>query len=71
MSSRTQALSARELEILELLADGLSNKEIAERSFVSQATVKTHLVHIFSKLGAESRTQAISIALERRLIRAH
>lgn len=71
MSSRTQALSARELEILELLADGLSNKEIAERSFVSQATVKTHLVHIFNKLGAESRTQAISIALERRLIRAH
>ncbi len=69
LSDTSPALSERELEILEYLARGHSNKEIAAQLFVSQATVKTHLVHIYTKLGADSRTQAVSVALERKLIR--
>ena len=63
------SLSAREAEVLSLAADGLSNEQIASRLFISQATVKSHLVHIFSKLGAESRTAAVATALHRGLIR--
>ncbi len=69
LSDPSPALSERELEILEYLARGQSNKEIAAQLFVSQATVKTHLVHIYTKLGVDSRTQAVSVALERKLIR--
>ena len=61
-------LTKRELEILELIAAGLSNKEIAEKSFVSENTVKTHLSRVFDKLGARRRTQAVQIGKELRLI---
>ncbi|WP_031171541.1 response regulator [Streptosporangium roseum] len=63
------ALSAREVEILELLASGAGNREIARRLFITEATVKTHLVHIYSKLGVDTRTAAVTAAVERRLIR--
>ncbi|HEX5562091.1 MAG TPA: response regulator transcription factor [Nocardioidaceae bacterium] len=63
------ALSARELEVLGSVAEGLSNEAIGRRMFLSQATVKSHLVHVFSKLGVESRTAAVAAARERRLIR--
>ncbi|NUT96829.1 MAG: response regulator transcription factor [Saccharothrix sp.] len=63
------ALSKREVEILDHLARGLSNREIAKALFISEATVKTHLVRIFDKLGVETRTAAVTTAVERKLIR--
>ncbi|USX56087.1 response regulator transcription factor [Lentzea sp. HUAS12] len=62
-------LSKREVQILEHLARGLSNREIAKALFISEATVKTHLVRIFAKLGVETRTAAVTTAVERKLIR--
>lgn len=56
------SLSAREIEVLQLVADGASNAEIARRLYVTDATVKSHLVHVFSKLGVSSRTAAVSTA---------
>ncbi len=53
-------LTPRELQILELIAGGLSNKEIAERLFVSENTVKTHSKRLFEKLNARRRTQAVA-----------
>ncbi len=61
-------ITPRELEILQLIAEGLSNKEIATRVFVSENTVKTHSSRVFDKLGARRRTQAVQIAKELRLI---
>ena len=61
-------ITPRELEVLQLIADGLSNKEIAVRVFVSENTIKTHLSRVFDKLGARRRTQAVQIAKECRLI---
>jgi DNA-binding CsgD family transcriptional regulator len=61
-------LTPRELEILEFIAQGLSNKEIAERAFVSENTVKTHSSRVFDKLGAQRRTQAVQRGKELRLI---
>ena len=61
-------ITPRELEILELIAQGLSNKEIAERAFVSENTVKTHSSRVFDKLGAKRRTQAVQLGKELRLI---
>lgn len=61
-------LTPRELEILELIAAGLSNREIAEQVFVSENTVKTHLSRVFDKLGARRRTQAVQLGKELRLI---
>ena len=61
-------ITPRELEILELIAQGLSNKEIADRVFVSENTVKTHSSRVFDKLGARRRTQAVQLAKEWRLI---
>ena len=61
-------VTKRELEILELIAAGLSNKEIAERIFVSENTVKTHSSRLFEKLGARRRTQAVQIGKERGLL---
>lgn len=61
-------LTARELEVLELMAEGMSNKELAERLFVSENTVKTHLSRVFDKLGARRRTQAVQFGKEQRLI---
>jgi len=63
------ALSAREIEVLELVALGRTNKEIARILHLSEATVKTHLVHSFSKLGVEARTEAVTVALDRGIIR--
>jgi DNA-binding NarL/FixJ family response regulator len=64
-----EALSPRELEILGAVARGLSNKEIGRQLYVSEATVKTHLLRVFSKLGVDDRTAAVTIALERGIIR--
>ena len=61
-------MTPRELEILELIAAGLSNREIAERVFVSENTVKTHSSRVFEKLGARRRTQAVQRAKEFGLI---
>jgi len=55
-------LSARELEVLTLVAEGFTNREIGDRLFVSVATVKTHMEHILAKLGATTRTQAVLLA---------
>jgi len=68
--SKLQSLgiTPRELEILQLIAEGLSNKEIAERVFVSENTVKTHSSRVFDKLGARRRTQAVQLGKELRLI---
>jgi DNA-binding CsgD family transcriptional regulator len=57
-------ITRRELEILELIAQGLSNREIAERLFVSENTVKTHSSRVFDKLGARRRTQAVQLGKE-------
>jgi DNA-binding NarL/FixJ family response regulator len=64
-----EALSPRELEILQAVARGLSNKDIGRRLYVSEATVKTHLLRVFSKLGVDDRTAAVTVALERGIIR--
>lgn len=64
-----EALSTREVEVLLEVADGLSNKEIGRTLHISEATVKTHLLHIFAKLGVEDRTAAVTVALERGIIR--
>ena len=55
-------LSARELEVLQLMADGLSNQQIAERLFVSLNTIKTHTSNLFIKMEVERRTQAVDMA---------
>ena len=62
------AITPRELEILELIAAGLSNREIAEKAFVSENTVKTHTSRLLSKLGARRRTQAVQLGKEFGLI---
>ncbi len=61
-------ITPRELEILQAMADGLSNREIGERLFVSENTVKTHAARLFSKLSAQRRTQAVQLAKEAGLI---
>jgi NarL family two-component system response regulator LiaR len=61
-------ITPRELEILEAMASGLSNREIAERLFVSENTVKTHATRVFDKLSAKRRTQAVQLAKEAGLI---
>jgi DNA-binding CsgD family transcriptional regulator len=61
-------ITRRELEILELIAQGLSNREIANKLFVSENTVKTHSSRLFDKLSARRRTQAVQIAKEMGLI---
>ena len=61
-------ITPRELEILEAMADGLSNREIGERLFVSENTVKTHAARLFDKLSARRRTQAVQRAKEAGLI---
>jgi NarL family two-component system response regulator LiaR len=65
---RALGITPREMEILALIASGLSNREIAERLFVSENTVKTHSSRLFDKLGAKRRTQAVHLAKEMRLI---
>ncbi len=65
---RQLSITRRELEILELIANGMSNREIAEKLFVSENTVKTHSSRLFDKLSAKRRTQAVQIGKELGLI---
>lgn len=70
-SSRAQShdsLSAREIEILQLIADGLENEAIARELFISTETVKSHVRRILQKLGAHSRTYAVAVGLRRALV---
>ena len=69
VNSPEPSLTQREVQILELLADGLANKEMARRLLVSEATVKSHLSHIYSKLGVDTRAGAVARAIEQRIIR--
>ncbi len=61
-------LSARELEVLALVAHGASNRDVASRLSISEATVKSHLLHVFDKLGVDDRTAAVTVALTRGLL---
>lgn len=66
--SLEEPLSARELDVLALMAKGLSNKEIAQKLSVSENTVKSHITHIFEKLNVSSRTEAVTAALRAGLL---
>ncbi len=63
-----ELLSQRELEVLQLVAAGTTNREAAARLFISQATVKTHLLHIYAKLGVADRAAAVAEAFNRGLL---
>lgn len=63
-------ITEREVEVLELLSRGLGNKEMARELFVSEATVKSHLSHIYTKLGVDTRAGAVAAAIEQRIIRS-
>ncbi|MDF3303955.1 MULTISPECIES: response regulator [Rhodococcus] len=69
MQRPEEALTPREAELLTLLAKGMTNKELGKALFISEATVKTHLAHIYSKLGVDTRAAAVSVALRRQGIR--
>jgi DNA-binding NarL/FixJ family response regulator len=64
-----EPLTPREVEVLRLIARGASNRDAAAALFVSEATVKTHLLHIYAKLGVNDRTAAVALAVERGLVR--
>ncbi len=66
--NQTDMLTTREREILQLLADGMSNANVATKLFISQETVKSHVRHILTKLEADTRTQAVAIALRESII---
>jgi DNA-binding NarL/FixJ family response regulator len=68
LQGKDDMLTAREREILQHLADGMSNAEVAARLFISQETVKSHVRHILTKLEADTRTQAVAIALREAII---
>ena len=68
MAEFGEELSDRELEVLQCLVDGSSNKEIAAQLFISQNTVKVHLRNVYTKLGVSSRTEATTVALQQGLI---
>jgi len=63
-----EPLSPRELEVLELVARGTTNRRVAEQLFISEATVKTHLLHIYAKLGVNDRAAAVAAAFERGML---
>lgn len=69
-ASPAPTITEREVEVLELLSRGLGNKEMARELFVSEATVKSHLSHIYAKLGVDTRAGAVAAAIEGRIIRA-
>jgi len=69
MQRPQEALTARESELLSLLAEGMTNRELSKALFISEATVKTHLGHIYAKLGVDTRSAAVSVALRRDGIR--
>jgi len=64
-----EALSSREIDVLRLVAKGTSNREIADRLYITQATVKSHLIRIYGKLGVADRTAAVTKALEQGILR--
>ncbi|HZU66432.1 MAG TPA: response regulator transcription factor [Ktedonobacteraceae bacterium] len=70
LSATLEPLTGREQEVLQLLARGASNKEVMQALQITEATVKAHIRHVFSKLGAESRTQAILVAMRLGLLMA-
>jgi NarL family two-component system response regulator LiaR len=67
-SLEEDGLTRRELEILQLRVTGSSNPDIAEKLFVSRSTIKFHVSNILMKLGAATRTEAVAIALQRKLV---
>ncbi|ROS25495.1 LuxR family two component transcriptional regulator [Rathayibacter sp. PhB127] len=69
LRSPSPRLSTRETEVLALVAQGLSNTEVAARLFVTETTVKSHLAHVFAKLGVASRTAAVSAARRQGIVR--
>lgn len=64
-----QILTAREVEVLQLVADGASNKEAAAALFIGQASIKTHLQHIYEKFGVRDRAAAVAEGYRRNLLR--
>lgn len=69
INSSKNTLSSREIEVLELASQGNSNSAIAKKLFITEATVKSHFVHIFSKLGVVDRTAAVTEALKKKIIK--
>lgn len=67
-SPAAEPLSQRELEVLTLISQGCTNRETAQRLFISEATVKTHLLHVYAKLGVRDRAAAVAAAFERGLL---
>jgi DNA-binding NarL/FixJ family response regulator len=67
-SPAAEPLSQRELEVLTLISQGCNNRETAQRLFISEATVKTHLLHVYAKLGVRDRAAAVAAAFERGLL---
>jgi len=65
----TRRSASGEIEILEYVSRGRTNKDIGSERFISEATVKTHLLHIFAKLDVQDRTQAVTVALDRGILR--
>ena len=63
-----EPLTRRELEVLQLVARGTTNREAARRLFISEASVKTHLLHVYAKLGVNTRAAAVAAAYERGLL---
>lgn len=70
-ASTQDSLSAREREVLALVAKGTSNREIARVLFISEATVKTHLTHLYAKLGVNDRAAAVAVAYDRGILGRH
>jgi DNA-binding NarL/FixJ family response regulator len=68
-NSSKNTLSSREIEVLELASRGNPNKEIAKKLFITEATVKSHFVHIFFKLGVTDRTAAVTEAVKKKIIK--
>ena len=69
MAAAPNTLTAREVEVLQALANGASTYEVARSLFISNKTVKNHLAHIYAKLGASSRTQAVAAAVRLGIVR--
>ena len=69
VTNPTLGLTRRELQVLQLVADGMANRQVGEALFVSEDTVKTHVRHVLAKLNATSRANAVAIGIRARLIR--
>ncbi|MFQ6026438.1 MAG: response regulator [Dehalococcoidia bacterium] len=67
--AQEEILSPREVEVLELMGKGSANKDIASQLFIGESTVKTHIIHIFNKLGVKGRTEAVTEAARRGIIK--